>query len=603
MAGLRWARLFAAGVAACTALSVHGGSARADDSWLQSAFASQSSATPTPGAIAPARPGREPATAGKAASHRPPEPPKALIGNHFAPAGGGRWQWRVTRYAWTAADDDAYGEFIRAIGESACKTTHECLASAASNPAFHASNPPGLHFFADCADLPFVLRGYFAWKRGLPFSFSSALSPHPGYRAVKSGLNSFQVIGRYHVVPPGPDPRQALSEIQRVSTAHFRIPLAYKGNMLADHYPVAISRVSIKPGTVIFDALGHIAIVYKVTDDGLIHFIDAHPDNSLTRGVYGTEIERAGPETGAGFVRWRPQTLVGAKKGKDGSLHGGMVVLTRDQQLSDWSDEQYYGTGPGRSRDWTKARYYVDGDEVDYQAYIRLNLAPKGYRFDPIRETRQRIGVLCEELKQRVDAVDAAIKAGIHRRPQPPRLPLNIYVTQGDWETYSTPSRDAQLKTLFKGLREDIERFIAMQATASKHISYDGSDLRADLRRAHDSEAEACTITYTKSDGRPHALTFDEIKQRLFKMSFDPHHCAERRWGATSPDELRSCPDDRVKQAWYDAQQRLRNQIARTIGDRMDFTLDDLLRQAREHSDVGDDEPPAIEVATLLTAR
>ncbi len=225
----------------------------------------------------------------------------------------------------------------------------------------------------------------------------------------------------------------------------------------------------------------------------------------------------------------------------------------------------------------------------------------KGYRFDPAAEVLQRVRSICLELNQRVDAVNVAVRAGMPLRPQPPRLPENIYVTQGDWETYATPSRDARLKLLFINLREDIKRFIAMQASGGRHLNYSGLNLKADLKQAYESESNACAITYTRTDGSPVTLSFGEIKKRLFLMSFDPHHCIERRWGASSPEELSTCPTDKLKTEWYKAQQRLRNQTVRTIGDRMNFTLEDLRKQARDSSEeVGDDEAPIIEVASLL---
>ena len=30
-----------------------------------------------------------------------------------------------------------------------------------------------MFFNADCADLPYMLRAYFAWKNGLPFAYSA----------------------------------------------------------------------------------------------------------------------------------------------------------------------------------------------------------------------------------------------------------------------------------------------------------------------------------------------------------------------------------------------------------------------------------------------
>ncbi len=66
---------------------------------------------------------------------------------------------------------------MQRIGESGCRNMHACLTGAASNPLYRASNPPGMHFYADCADLPYMLRAYYAWKNGLPFSYSTAVTP------------------------------------------------------------------------------------------------------------------------------------------------------------------------------------------------------------------------------------------------------------------------------------------------------------------------------------------------------------------------------------------------------------------------------------------
>jgi len=535
--------------------------------------------------------------------------PPSYVGRTVMPASFGKQQWKVTRTAWTMDDEVAYGEFLRLIGESTCKTTHECLTSPTANPNYHAKHPQGMQFFADCADLPFILRAYFAWMNGLPYSFSGALDLYPSAapkserreRGRRGDFASFVVTGRREIGPPGPDAAVAFSEISNiVSTNHFRYPAAYKGRFLPDHYPVRISKATIKPGVVIFDPLGHIAVVYKVTDDGEIFFIDAHPDNALTRGTYGSEVERAGPETGAGFKAWRPQKLVNAARTPKGDLSGGEVVLASDRELPDWSDEQYYGVGGGRSPDWKAGRFSFKGDQIDYFGYVRLTLARDGFRYDPIKEMRTRIGSICKEFGYRIDAVEAARKANIDKQAQPVRLPTNIYVTQGYWEAYATPSRDAQLKSMFVKLKEEVGRYIMLHENGSTLVNYTGTDLKGDLLRAYSEAAAQCSVEYKKSDLSPVVLGFKELKQRLFKMSFDPHHCAERRWGATDPAELATCQDDSVKRAWYDAEQRLRNQLVRTIGDRMDFTIEDLKKQARENSEVGETEAPDISIEQML---
>ena len=92
---------------------------------------------------------------------------------------------------------------------------------------------------------------------------------------------------------------------------------------------------------------------------------------------------------------------------------------------------------------------------------------------------------------------------------------------------------------------------------------------------AYDGAARACRIDYVNSDGRTISLDYETARQRLFAMSFDPYQCVERRWGA-SGGELASCRDGGSKRAWYEAEQRLRNQTDRTYEARMDFSLDDL---------------------------
>ncbi|MBV9064080.1 MAG: formylglycine-generating enzyme family protein [Alphaproteobacteria bacterium] len=194
----------------------------------------------------------------------------------------------------------------------------------------------------------------------------------------------------------------------------------------------------------------------------------------------------------------------------------------------------------------------------------------------PVSELANMIQEKCTDLQDRVQAVDNAIAAGIQNRAEPSRLPRNIYGTSGDWETYSTPSRDARLKTAFKELRDNVVRFINMYRTGNRHLIYDGNDLVADMLATYDHETAQCTVTYKRSDGSPVTLPYEEVRKRLFRLSFDPYHCVERRWGASDPGELSTCPDGPEKKAWYAAEQNLRNQIDRTYDARMDFTLAEL---------------------------
>lgn len=531
-------------------------------------------------------------------SPRPKALPGDVAGSIEQGSANRSWSWRIVRVKWTEVDEKAYEDFVARIGESGCRSVNACLTGVDSNPMYRASNPPRMYFYADCADLPYMLRAYFAWKNNLPFSYSSAVAPIGATNDIRYTSLGNKIAGRRDIVGPALDARRIIPQIiDTISSAHYRYPPNQSTRLLPDHYPVKISRESIKPGTIIYDPDGHVAVVYRVDPDGRVHYIDTHPDNSLTRGVYGRSFSRSSPGMGAGFKRWRPMTLVGATLGVDGYLQGGAILLAPDAAISDWSDEQFFGTRPGKPRTWSSGKFVLDGEALDYYEYVRKRLAGANYKYNPLNETRAMVRALCEAVKYRKDAVDIAIKAGIHLRPQPSRLPNNIYGTEGDWEIYSTPSRDARLKTAFKELRDEIARFLTLASTNRAKLDYAGADLRSELRRAYLEETAACTFSYTTSDGRSVELDFSKLAGRLFKLSFDPYQCIERRWGASTPDELASCADDADKRAWYEAEQRLRNQISRTYDTPMGFSLSQLHQRVQGS---GIDHPPEIGVLDLL---
>jgi len=94
------------------------------------------------------------------------------------------------------------------------------------------------------------------------------------------------------------------------------------------------------------------------------------------------------------------------------------------------------------------------------------------------------------------------------------------------------------------------------------------------------------------------ALNLEQVRHRLFQLSFDPYHCAELRWGAQSSDELATCTDDQVKQSWYAGEKGLRNQIDRKYDVRMDFKLNDLL--SGKVDGTGVDTPPDVDLENYL---
>jgi hypothetical protein len=511
------------------------------------------------------------------------------------------FRWRITKTQWTESDERAFGEFVTAIGESNCRTFDECLKGPWN--IYRASDPRGMFFYADCADLPYALRAYFAWKNGLPFSYASGVAAVGRSNDLRYSRYGNYVYKRTDVVPPAegafPNGRSVLNGINNViSSAMFRFAPSQTRGELFDFYPVEISREAIRPGTVIYDPNGHVAVVYSVDDDGRIRFIDSHPDNSLTRGSYGKRFVRASAPMGAGFKNWRPMKLVGATQGADGTWHGGRVVLAPDSELPLRSDEQFFGTEMPRATQWMGAPFVYKGERLDYYDYVRQAVAKGDVVYDPIMETRLMVRELCDDLHYRAQSIDIAVKAGLNNRAQPSRLPDNIYGTSGDWETYSTPSRDARLKTSFVELKDQIVRFVEMAKRDDEKLDYEGTDIAGDLAAVYREEAEVCEVNYTASNGEVREIGFEEARSRVFDFSFDPYHCPELRWGARDPAELATCPDGETKRAWYDAQQRLRNQVERTYDVRMGFTLGEL-RAAAPGS--GQDVAPETDVMAALS--
>lgn len=508
------------------------------------------------------------------------------------------FQWRVTKLAWSASDERAYGEFVHALGSSDCGDMDACLKSPAN--IYRASDPKGMSYFADCADLPYLLRAYFAWKNGLPFSYASGVAAVGQSNDLRYSRYGNYVFARTDVRPPAegvwPNARYVFSNLNNIiSSAMYRFAPDQTRGELPDFYPVRLAPGSIRPGTVIYDPNGHVAVVYDVDDEGRIRFIDSHPDNSVTRGNYGRRFVRASAPMGAGFKNWRPLMLVGATQGKDGSYVGGTVKPAANADLADWSDEQFFGTE--KASTWSAARFVYQGQAIDYYDYVRRAVAGHDIIYDPVAETRSMVRGLCDDLRYRAEAVDIAVRAGLNNQDQPQRLPDNIYGTTGDWETYSTPSRDARLKVSFKELRDQAMKFVALAAAGDAHVAYAGGDLPGDLARAYHEEAAQCQVVYHASDGSARELSFEVARARLFDMSFDPYHCPERRWGATSAEELATCPDNALKGQWYEAERRLRNQLDRTYDVAMGFSLSDL-RLGLPGS--GQDAPPDVDVLAAL---
>lgn len=471
----------------------------------------------------------------------------------------GEFDWKVTN-TWNSSLEKKFGEFVQTMGESGCRTLTQCLTSSAANP-FYVNRTPRANYPADCADLPFALRMYFAWMEGLPFDYvNRPVQADPEHetnddiRYSKFGnkpgsTKKFSAGTVYNF-------KTAMTEMRNsVSTATYRMHY----DLVSDFYPMKLDRENVHPGSVVYDPSGHAAIVYKVERDGRIKMMDAHPDNSVTRITFDTRFVRSRPAHGAGLRNWRPE-----------------LSTNPTSQLPGYSLEQFERT------------FQINNEAMSYYDFVRTQLAGS-LKFNPVNEVKEMVAEICSNVKDRITAVTLATKDGIHRKEHPAQLPANIYGTSGEWEEYSTPSRDARLKTSFVDMRKEVERFLQMYQEGSSRIEYTPAETRysaacagdkvcvlaASLMVAYEDvvTSSACGFGYKKSNDEMVRFGVTEMVERLFRASFDPYHCPELRWGASSREELASCADGRLKMQWYENEQGLRNQIERKYDERMDADI------------------------------
>ncbi len=426
---------------------------------------------------------------------------------------------------WDEAAESEFSAWIAAIGNARaagkCTKLNACMEDPTINTLKKPSDPP-LDLFADCADVPMELRGYFAVKTNRPFRFVSEVEgtgPDERYAA--------------NVHPTAWSTAASSSTMQKLmtrisNTVHsgfFRMAASVEGS---DTYPIQVSSKSLRPGTVFYDPNGHVLIVYRIDTDGTVWTMDGHPDNSLTFGRFlEGRYAVGGPSQGGGFRNFRPQRVVGSS-----------IELAKNSELTDLGSNQY-------------------GHGSNYVAWVRSQIST-GPGPTPEAQVNDALDQLCVDLNNRVTAVaDASALARGQLGPIPP----NIYGADGDWEALSTPGRDARLRGSF--------RMIHRLVKSSLEASDDRAALKTKLVETWTRHlgSSTCKVKYRASNGGEVSLSLTEVSARIYDLSFDPYHCPEMRWGAhpRSRAEMATCSNaDSAHIARFDAERRNRNVIDRT---------------------------------------
>jgi hypothetical protein len=389
----------------------------------------------------------------------------------------------------------------------------------------------------DCADLPYFLRSYFAWKLGLPIAYRScsrgSRSSPPSCRSpkIESGFTR-------SLAPAG-----AFKDVSRdiMNTVHSGCGRTRLSDAATDFYPVPLKRSALWPGTVFADPYGHILVLVKWVPQragrsGLLLAVDAQPDNSVNRKRFweGTFLFAHTPSAGAGFKAYRPPV------GRDG----------RARQPSNSALDGRSGLPPYSAE---QSRLVPE----DFYARMERLINPQG--LDPEAAYDATLDALMEQLETRVTSVDNGVNYVRRQRGTiaMPRGPA-IFETTGPWEDYATPSRDMRLLIAMKvldGLPQRIRRYPELYNLGRESPSA----AAARIEGLHARRLRERFISYTRSDGSPWRLSLEEIYGRrpALELAYNPNDCVERRWGASpaTPDygtcRRQAPPEQRARMEEY----------------------------------------------------
>jgi cell wall-associated NlpC family hydrolase len=375
----------------------------------------------------------------------------------------------------------------------------------------------------DCADLPYFLRAYFAWKLGLPFGFRRCSRGRAGVPPHCDELitNQMEVSAADEVSAFHTFVRKQLA-----NGVHSASGRTLPDDEASDLYPLPLTREALKPGSVFIDPYGHMIVVAQwvaqgLAGQGMLLGADAQPDATVGRRRFWRGNFLFTPDTrdvGAGFKAFRP-VLRDAQAG--GLAEATDKLLTDSRDFAAPSLEQYQGQSPDL--------FYDRMDELIYPRPVSV-----GDRMQRV------VDALEEQVKRRVEAIDVG-EAFMREQKQPIAMPdgYAVFETQGPWEDFATPSRDMRLLLAV----DAVQGFPAQVRARPERFMATAAEVEG-VERALAQLLSTRTVRYTRSDGSAMDLSLAEVLRRapLLETGYNPNDCIEARWGAApDSDEYRPC--------------------------------------------------------------
>ncbi|RPJ01185.1 MAG: hypothetical protein EHM31_06420 [Candidatus Aminicenantes bacterium] len=431
---------------------------------------------------------------------------------------------------WSWASESLYAAWIEALfsdadERSTWKALHEVTRDRTRNLLHNhlglgEDDPSGanaLDMTPDCADNPYFLRAYFAWKLGLPFGFHETSwgtieAPPRAGRFITGGTERTSGQGR-----PVEAMRRFLNLIKNtVHAGNGRTALRAEGT---DYYPRPLSRSALKPGTVFADPYGHTYTLVRWVGQtrkkpGLLLGADAQPDGTIgvKRFWKGNFLFTTGEVIGEpGFKAFRPIVV---EAGRPRLLSNAEIAASPEfgdfsLQQEKIAPEDFYAA----------MEKLINPDPLDAEAALE----------DLFR-------ALHEQLIVRVGSV-ANGEAFMTEHPGtviPMPSGKSVFQSLGPWEDYSTPNRDLRLLIAIDTILEFPDKVALNPGAYDTGGKKTPDAVRRELLALQHKRAAALSISYKGSDGSSRDLTLEDIFRRkeAFEMGYNPNDSIEIRWGA-----------------------------------------------------------------------
>lgn len=458
--------------------------------------------------------------------------------------------WEVARQ-WDRSTENLYSAFIEQLfreplaEDTTWPNLQVLIADPARNLLYDYRAPgedEGLRLEPDCADLPYFLRAYFAWKLRLPFVYRMCTRG----RVDEPPRCEPTVLSNLQYVPDRSDHAAFRRFARRLAnTVHSSSPRTLPNDDETDFYPVRLRRQSLRPGTVYADPYGHVLVVARwkpqgVTDYGVLIGADAQPDGTVGRRRFWRGSFLFTPENdvvGAGFKAWRPVRHDPPRMHDDGQDDPSADTGSPPWRIA--TNEELRNAGGVRA--WSDAQYRGTAD--DFYSVMQGLINPRP--LDPVRMQLSLVDALEESVQRRLSSVDNGEQFMKGQDYAEIEMPFGtaIFLTSGPWEDYSTPSRDMRLLI-------SIDAVVSFPDTVAAHPErfgvreQDRDDAARRVQAALDAELRSRTFSYTRSDDSAWSLTLADVVDRMkaMEMAYNPNDCVEIRWGAPDgSDELSTC--------------------------------------------------------------